>query len=78
MTAEHRDKLVQRDPGPVAVQKGIASLIAGLNARHPGQRWRVSSPPDGLEGAGAMGAGNLDSPGVVGPDVADHPREQVA
>ena len=68
MSAAARDMLSQRNPGPAAIQKGLASLLAGLNARHPGQRWRVSSPPDGLEGSGPMGAGNVDGARVVGPD----------
>jgi hypothetical protein len=37
-------KLVQREPGPVAITKGISSLIAGLNAR-TGARWQVVSDP---------------------------------
>jgi hypothetical protein len=61
-------KLIQRDPGPVAIRKGLDKLIAGLNTRHPGYRWRVSSPPDWLEGAGAVGAGKVDGTGVVAPD----------
>ncbi len=61
-------RLDQRDPTPVAVDKAIASLVAGLNARHPGQRWRVSSPPDRLEDRGAMRPRNVDRPRVVGPD----------
>ena len=63
--------LSQRDPGPVAIQKGVASLIAGLNARNPGQRWKVSSPPHGLEGTGTVGTGDLDRARVVGPDHED-------
>ena len=63
--------LSQREPGPVAIQKGVASLIAGLNARNPGQRWKVSSPPDGIEGAGTVGTGNLDRAGIVRPDHQD-------
>jgi hypothetical protein len=51
--------------------KGIDSLIAGLNARHPGQRWRVSSPPHRLEGAGTVGTGNVDGAGIVAPDHED-------
>lgn len=61
-------KLEQRDPSPVAVEKGMDSLVAGLNARHPGQSWRVSSPPHALERAGAVGAGHVDHPRIVGPD----------
>ncbi len=61
-------KLEQRGPSPVAVDKGIAALVAGLNARHPGRRWHVASPPDGLKGTGAVGAGDVDHPRVVGPD----------
>lgn len=60
--------LDQRDPSPVAVEKAIGALLAGLNARHPGRRWHVASPPDGLEGAGAVGAGHVDHPRIVGPD----------
>jgi len=66
-----RVKLTQREPGPVAIHKGLDSLIAGLNARSPGERWRVSSPPDRLEGTGAVGTGDLDRPGIVGPDHED-------
>src|SRR5918995_4663870 len=35
-------KLTQREPGSVAIQKGLDSLVAGLNVRNPGYRWRVS------------------------------------
>jgi hypothetical protein len=65
------DQLRQREPGPVAIRKGIESLISGLNARHPGQRWRVASPPHGLEGTGAVGTGHVDRARVVGPDDED-------
>jgi hypothetical protein len=61
-------KLSQREPGPVAVRKGIDSLIAGLNRRDRVSRWRVSSPPDRLEGTGAMGTGDVDDASVAGPD----------
>jgi hypothetical protein len=61
-------KLPQREPGPAAIAKGLESLINGLNARNPGQRWRVSSPPDRLKGAGPVGTGHVDRPRIVGPD----------
>lgn len=61
-------KLDQRAPSPVAVEKGIGALVAGLNARHPGRRWHVASPPHGLEGTGTVGTGHVDHPRVVGPD----------
>ena len=62
------ETLPQREPGPVAIQKGIESLLAGLNERDRGRHWRIVSPPNGLEGAGAVGTGNVDSAGVVRPD----------
>lgn len=61
-------KLTQREPGPVAIQKGLDSLIAGLNSRDLARRWRVSSPPDRLKGTGAVGTGDLDRAGIVRPD----------
>jgi len=61
-------KLDQREPSPVAVEKGIGALLAGLNGRQPSRRWRVASPPDGIERAGAVRARNVDRPRVVGPD----------
>jgi hypothetical protein len=60
--------LTQREPGPVAVAKGLERLIVGLNARDPGRRWRIASPPDRLEGAGAVRSGHVDVSRVVGPD----------
>src|SRR5688572_2078417 len=36
----------QREPGPVAIQKGIDALIAHLNEKHPGYRWRVVRKED--------------------------------
>ena len=61
-------KLTQREPGAVAIRKGLDALVAGLNERHPGERWRVSSPPDRLVGAGSVGPRRLDDAGVIGPD----------
>ncbi len=61
-------KLDQRKPSPVAVEKGIGALLAGLNDRQPSRRWRVASPPNGVELARAVGTGNLDRPRVVRPD----------
>lgn len=29
-----------------AIGKGLGSLVAGLNARHPGYRWQLDSPGD--------------------------------
>ena len=60
-------KLSQRSPSPVAITKGVNSLIAGVNSREDG-RWRVSSPPDGFKGSGTVGSGHFDISGVVGPD----------
>jgi len=51
----------------VSMRKGIASLLAQLNADHPGYRWRVASPPEGLEGSAVMGAGEVDLPRVGAP-----------
>ena len=62
------DFLTQREPGPVAIQKGLDALIAGLNRRDPGRRWYVVSPRDRLEGPAAVGAGDVDGAGVVRPD----------
>jgi hypothetical protein len=64
-------KLTQREPGPVAIQKGLDSLIAGLNARDLGRRWRISSPPDRLKGTGSVRTGDVDRPGIVRPDHQD-------
>jgi hypothetical protein len=61
-------KLTQRNPGPVAIRKGVEALIAGMNARQPECHWRVALPPHRLKGAGTMGAGQLDNAGVVGPN----------
>lgn len=75
-------RLDQRDPSPVAVEKGIGALLAGLNARNPGRRWRVASPPDGIERTRAVGTGHVDHPRVVGPDdprtVGDHGATRTA
>lgn len=60
--------LDQREPSPVAVEKGIGALLAGLNDRQPSRRWRVASPPNGIERTRAVGARNVDRPRVVGPD----------
>ena len=51
---------------PTDIEAGLRSLVAGLNARTPGQRWRVASPPKRLVGAGVSGSGNVDGPGVAG------------
>ena len=64
-------KLDQRPPGSVALEKGVSALIAGLNDRDSARRWRVASPPDRLELAGAVRAGDVDLPGVVAPDDQD-------
>ena len=61
------EHLSQREPGPVAIQKGLDALLAGLNAREESLRWRVASPPHRVEGAGAMGAGDVDGAGIVRP-----------
>ncbi len=61
-------KLDQREPSPVAVEKGVGALLAGLNDRQPSRRWRVALPPDGIERAGAVGTGDLDHARIVGPD----------
>src|SRR5215469_9856892 len=59
--------LKQRKPGPVAIKKGIDSLIACEEARHGGH-WKVVSPPDGLKWTRAMRSRHVDSFGVVTPD----------
>ena len=60
--------LTQRDPGPLAIQKGIDSLLAGLRVRHPGYSWEVVSPPDCLKGANSMRAREVDGNRIIGPD----------
>ena len=62
--------LKQREAGPIAVQKGIDSLIACEEARYGG-RWKVLSPPDGLKGPGAVGARNVNRLKVIAPDDQD-------
>jgi hypothetical protein len=57
----------QRQPGPVAIEKAVESLIAGMNARRTG-RYRVASPPKRLERAGSVRAGNVKGAVVVGVD----------
>ena len=61
-------KLDQREPSPVAVEKGIGALLAGLNDRQPSRRWRVALPPDGIERTRAVGTGDVDHARIVGPD----------
>ena len=62
--------LKQRQPGPIALKKGIASLLAGEEARYGG-RWQLLSPPDGLKGPGPVRARNVDRRQVVAPDHQD-------
>ncbi len=62
--------LKQRQPGPIALQKGIASLLACEEARYGGH-WKLLSPPDGLKGPGTVRARNIDRRQVIAPDHQD-------
>lgn len=44
-------KLTRREPGPVAIQKGLDALLAGIRARHPGYTWTVVQEPEILRQA---------------------------
>lgn len=60
--------IAPREPGPVAIKKGVEALIDGMNARADGVRWFMASPPDCLERTTSVGAGKVDAAGIIRPN----------